>query len=64
MNNNSLYNFIYNHAKNNPISFHMPGHKGRDLFKKYGIADIKHLLPCGDITETTQIGRASCRERV
>ncbi len=51
MNNNSLYNFIYNHVKNNPISFHMPGHKGRDLFKKYGIADMKHLLPCGDITE-------------
>lgn len=46
-----LYNFLCNHISKRPVSFHMPGHKGRDLFKQYNLADIGALLPLGDITE-------------
>ncbi len=46
-----LHRFLLTHCEKNPISFHMPGHKGRNIFKQYQLGNIAELIPCGDITE-------------
>lgn len=41
-----------NHKQENPVSFHMPGHKGRTvLYKKYGYTDFVKGMFGNDITE-------------
>ena len=47
----SLLDFLPEHAALDPVSFHMPGHKGSQLYKKLGYGDIlENLMDC-DITE-------------
>lgn len=43
--------FLLEHAAKEPISFHMPGHKGSKLYEKYGYgAFLQRFMDC-DITE-------------
>lgn len=43
--------FLLDHAGERPVSFHMPGHKGSDVYKRYGYdAFINNFIDC-DITE-------------
>ena len=43
--------FLLDHAAKDPVSFHMPGHKGSDIFRRYGYGDfLDHIADC-DITE-------------
>lgn len=46
-----IYEFLKNHAIDNPISFHMPGHKGGDIYKKFGYGDFIENIMKYDITE-------------
>lgn len=49
--NSSLYEFLINHAKSDPVSFHMPGHKGSRLYRSLGYGDfLDHMMDC-DVTE-------------
>lgn len=46
-----IQDFLINHAKLNPISFHMPGHKGSAIYKRFGFDDfLNNYMDC-DITE-------------
>ena len=47
----SLLNFLPEHAALDPVSFHMPGHKGSQLYKKLGYGEILDKLMDCDITE-------------
>ncbi|MGL4484183.1 MAG: aminotransferase class I/II-fold pyridoxal phosphate-dependent enzyme [Anaerovoracaceae bacterium] len=51
MKNTPIQNFLLNHAEKNPISFHMPGHKGSEIFKKYGYTEFLEKFVDCDITE-------------
>ena len=43
--------FLLDHASKKPVSFHMPGHKGSEIFRRYGCGDfLDHIADC-DITE-------------
>ena len=43
--------FLINHLKENNTIFHMPGHKGPGIYRKYGFSDfLDHFMEC-DITE-------------
>ena len=43
--------FLISHAKKNPVSFHMPGHKGSAIFRENGYGDfLDYIMDC-DITE-------------
>ena len=47
----NIREFVTEHAGKDPVSFHMPGHKGSDIFKRYGYGDfLDRLIDC-DITE-------------
>lgn len=46
-----ITDFLIEHAKKDTVSFHMPGHKGRELYQKYGYSDfLERFFDC-DITE-------------
>ena len=48
---NGIREFLLEHAELSPVSFHMPGHKGSDIYKQYGYeAFLKKIMDC-DITE-------------
>lgn len=47
----SLIEFLSNHAESNSVSFHMPGHKGGDLFRRFGYGEYIHNLVDVDVTE-------------
>ena len=47
----SLLDFLPEHAALDPVSFHMPGHKGSQLYKKLGYGYILDKLMDCDITE-------------
>ncbi|MBR5315607.1 MAG: aminotransferase class V-fold PLP-dependent enzyme [Firmicutes bacterium] len=43
--------FLLSHAKENPVSFHMPGHKGSWIYREHGYGDfLDNIMDC-DITE-------------
>lgn len=43
--------FLLSHAGKNPVSFHMPGHKGSAIYRENGYGDfLDHFVDC-DITE-------------
>ena len=43
--------FLLDHADIKPVSFHMPGHKGSDIYRRYGYdAFLENFIDC-DITE-------------
>lgn len=46
-----ILNFLRDHAEKNPVSFHMPGHKGSALYQRFGYESLfAHIADC-DITE-------------
>jgi lysine decarboxylase len=47
----SLLDFLPEHAALDPVSFHMPGHKGSQLYRKLGYGEILDKLMDCDITE-------------
>ncbi|MBR6473416.1 MAG: aminotransferase class V-fold PLP-dependent enzyme [Firmicutes bacterium] len=47
----SLLDFLTEYAKRQPVSFHMPGHKGSKLYKDLGYGEVLALLMDCDITE-------------
>lgn len=51
MNSKGITQFLINHAGKDPVSFHMPGHKGDCLLRKYGYENfLDNIVDC-DITE-------------
>ena len=47
----TIIEFLLEHRKTNPVSFHMPGHKGHNHIKEYGYGEfLDNILGC-DITE-------------
>lgn len=46
-----MIEFLLNHAAKNPVSFHMPGHKGSDIFRKYGYENVLEKFVDMDVTE-------------
>lgn len=49
---NTVADFLIEHKKENPISFHMPGHKGRkDLYEQCGYGEFLRNSVGNDITE-------------
>ena len=46
-----ITDFLMEHAGRDPVSFHMPGHKGAGIFRRYGFGDyLDSIVEC-DITE-------------
>ena len=43
--------FMLNHSYNKTISFHMPGHKGKEIYEQYGYKDFLKRIMDYDITE-------------
>ncbi len=46
-----LSNFLKEHARKKAISFHMPGHKGMEIYKKFGYENCFNAFADKDITE-------------
>ena len=46
-----MIDFLLDHAAKDPVSFHMPGHKGSDIFRHYGYADFLNRFVDCDVTE-------------
>ena len=43
--------FLLSHAAKDPVSFHMPGHKGSAIYRDHGYSEfLDHIMDC-DITE-------------
>ena len=63
MNNKTIIDFLYEYAKAPPVSFHMPGHKGRrELYTKAGFGDfLQNIVSC-DITEIPGADALFCPE--
>ena len=49
--NKGILDFLIKHADSNPVSFHMPGHKGAKIYKEYGYGDFLGKVMDCDITE-------------
>lgn len=50
-NQNGLTRYLLQHRECDPVSFHMPGHKGAALYKRLGYEQfLNHMMDC-DITE-------------
>ena len=48
----TLTDFLTDRASERPVSFHMPGHKGRpEIYRHYGYGTFADRLIQGDITE-------------
>ena len=46
-----IADFLIKHQKDNPVWFHMPGHKGEDIYSENGYGEfLDHFMNC-DITE-------------
>lgn len=46
-----MIKYLLRHTQQKPISFHMPGHKGSAIYRKYGYGDfLDNIMDC-DITE-------------
>ena len=43
--------FLIKHADEEPVSFHMPGHKGSAIYRKYGYGEFLDKIMDCDITE-------------
>lgn len=46
-----IRNFLEKHAEAGPVSFHMPGHKGRNLYRQLDMPGLPDNLYSWDITE-------------
>ena len=49
--NRGITEFLKKHAEKNPVWFHMPGHKGEEIFVENGYKDFTEHMINGDITE-------------
>lgn len=49
--NTPILDFLIEHKNKNPISFHMPGHKGSAIYKRLGFEEFLNSLMDCDITE-------------
>ncbi len=47
----NMIEFLLEHAAKDPVSFHMPGHKGSEIFMKYGFGDVLKNFVDMDVTE-------------
>ena len=46
-----ILDFLIKHKNVNPVSFHMPGHKGSSIYKRLGYGEfLDNIMDC-DITE-------------
>ena len=46
-----IHDFLLEHAAKNPVSFHMPGHKGSALYRRLGYSTfLERMVDC-DVTE-------------
>lgn len=50
-NNKTICEFLIEHTGSNPVSFHMPGHKGKSLYREYGHDKFSEQIIDWDITE-------------
>ena len=46
-----MKDFLLKHADKDPVSFHMPGHKGEAFFRRYGYGDFLDRFVDCDVTE-------------
>jgi len=47
----SIHDFLLDHAEKDAVSFHMPGHKGSRLYRRFGYQEfLSRIMDC-DITE-------------
>lgn len=51
MEDRGITHFLIKHAGGSPVSFHMPGHKGSEIYRRYGYADFLGKIMDCDITE-------------
>lgn len=49
--NRAITTFLTEHADRNPVSFHMPGHKGSRIYRENGYGDFLDKIMDCDITE-------------
>ena len=49
--NETITGFLLAHAGKDPVSFHMPGHKGAEVFRRLGYGPVLDRLADMDITE-------------
>ena len=49
--NKAITKFLTEHADRNPVSFHMPGHKGSRIYRENGYGDFLDKIMDCDITE-------------
>ena len=47
----SIMDFLLRHADRHTVSFHMPGHKGSDLYRRFGYGEFLDKIMDCDITE-------------
>ncbi len=47
----SIREFLMSHGANNPVSFHMPGHKGKAFYVENGYGEFLDAIMDCDITE-------------
>lgn len=47
----STLEFLMEHAAKDPVSFHMPGHKGAELYRRFGYGNFLQTFMDCDITE-------------
>ena len=47
----AITSFLMEHADRNPVSFHMPGHKGSSIYRENGYGDFLDKIMDCDITE-------------
>lgn len=51
MSKETVVDFICKHADKKTVSFHMPGHKGSKIYKRFGYEEFLNKIPDNDITE-------------
>ena len=51
MNSKGIKDFLLEHAAIEPVSFHMPGHKGSAIYRENGYDDFLRAIMDCDITE-------------
>ena len=51
MEDRGITQFLIKHAGESPVSFHMPGHKGSEIYRRYGYDDFLGKIMDCDITE-------------
>lgn len=49
--NGEIIDFLMGHARKEPVSFHMPGHKGSKIYRENGYSEFLDMIMDCDITE-------------